>query len=123
MKILSRWIFFISVSFVAFANAQNYSWQKLNTENTKANKMIFSSSIKMKDGMLTVLENIPHYEWRRKLGNDNRKEGNFFRCITFRFQKGFVGNLGTDYFPNVNDSIPCTKPLMAEKLDACNLQV
>lgn len=34
-------------------------------------------------------------------------KGTFFRCITFLDSlNGFVGTVGTDYFPNVTDSIP-----------------
>lgn len=33
--------------------------------------------------------------------------GTFFRCIAFIDSlRGFVGNVGTDYFPNVKDTIP-----------------
>lgn len=35
------------------------------------------------------------------------KKGTFFRCIAFLDSlKGFVGTVGTDYFPNVTDTIP-----------------
>jgi photosystem II stability/assembly factor-like uncharacterized protein/dienelactone hydrolase len=38
------------------------------------------------------------------------KQGSFFRCITFLTDKiGFVGTVGTDYFPNVSDTIPLYK--------------
>jgi photosystem II stability/assembly factor-like uncharacterized protein len=35
------------------------------------------------------------------------KKGTFFRCIGFIDSlNGFVGNIGTDYFPNVTDTVP-----------------
>lgn len=35
------------------------------------------------------------------------KQGTFFRCIAFIDSlRGFVGTVGTDYFPNVTDTIP-----------------
>jgi photosystem II stability/assembly factor-like uncharacterized protein len=40
------------------------------------------------------------------------KPGTFFRCIAFiDTLKGFVGNVGTDYFPNVKDTIPLYKTI------------
>ncbi|MBA2746154.1 MAG: hypothetical protein H0U44_08020, partial [Flavisolibacter sp.] len=38
------------------------------------------------------------------------KPGTFFRCIGFIDSlRGFVGNIGTDYFPNVADTVPLYK--------------
>lgn len=38
------------------------------------------------------------------------KKGTFFRCIAFiDTLNGFAGNVGTDYFPNVEDTIPLYK--------------
>ena len=38
------------------------------------------------------------------------KKGTFFRCIAFIDSlNGFAGTVGTDYFPNVTDSIPLYK--------------
>ncbi len=40
------------------------------------------------------------------------QKGTFFRCIGFVDSLlGFVGNIGTDYFPNVSDSIPLYKTI------------
>jgi photosystem II stability/assembly factor-like uncharacterized protein len=40
------------------------------------------------------------------------KPGTFFRCIAFiDTLRGFVGNVGTDYFPNVKDTIPLYKTM------------
>jgi photosystem II stability/assembly factor-like uncharacterized protein len=41
--------------------------------------------------------------WQMQL----EKKGTFFRCITFVDKNvGFAGTVGTDYFPNVTDTIP-----------------
>jgi photosystem II stability/assembly factor-like uncharacterized protein len=41
--------------------------------------------------------------WEKQL----EKKGTFFRCIAFVDSLvGFVGTVGTDYFPNVKDTIP-----------------
>ena len=41
--------------------------------------------------------------WEKQL----EKQGTFFRCIAFIDEKtGFAGTVGTDYFPNVTDTIP-----------------
>jgi photosystem II stability/assembly factor-like uncharacterized protein len=54
----------------------------------------FGSVYHTKDGGIT---------WGKQL----EKKGTFFRCITFIDSlKGFVGTVGTDYFPNVTDTIP-----------------
>lgn len=38
------------------------------------------------------------------------KKGTFFRCIAFIDSLvGFAGNIGTDYFPNVSDTVPLYK--------------
>lgn len=38
------------------------------------------------------------------------KKGTFFRCIAFADSlNGFAGNIGTDYFPNVTDTVPLYK--------------
>jgi photosystem II stability/assembly factor-like uncharacterized protein len=35
------------------------------------------------------------------------KQGSFFRCVAFLDSlRGFIGTVGTDYFPNVTDTIP-----------------
>ena len=40
------------------------------------------------------------------------KPGTFFRCIAFIDSlRGFVGNVGTDYFPSVKDTIPLYKTI------------
>jgi photosystem II stability/assembly factor-like uncharacterized protein len=91
--------------------SQNYSWQKLNTEVYRGKQ----------DDICFVNEKIGWYingygkifkttdggaNWIKQL----EKEGTFFRCIAFIDSiTGFVGTVGTDYFPNVKDTIPLYK--------------
>lgn len=86
----------------------DYTWQKLNTE-AYAGKQ---------DDIAFVNEQIGWYvngygrifkttdggnTWTKQL----EKQGSFFRCVAFIDSlRGFVGTVGTDYFPNVTDTIP-----------------
>jgi len=46
--------------------------------------------------------------WEKQL----EQKGTFFRCIAFVDSlNGFVGTVGTDYFPNVTDTIPLYKTI------------
>ena len=87
---------------------QKYKWEKLNTEPYKGKQ----------DDIFFVNENNGWYingfgkiyhttdggqNWKLQL----EKKGTFFRCIAFIDSlHGFVGTVGTDYFPNVTDTIP-----------------
>ncbi len=88
--------------------AQEKVWQKLETEpyagkqddisfvdeNTGWYVNGFGKIFHTKDGGKT---------WEKQL----EKEGSFFRTVAFLDQNtGFVGTVGTDYFPNVTDTIP-----------------
>jgi photosystem II stability/assembly factor-like uncharacterized protein len=88
-----------------------YNWEKLNTETYKGKQ----------DDIFFVNENIGWYIngygkvyhttdggqiWKLQL----EKKGTFFRCVAFIDSlHGFVGTVGTDYFPNVTDTIPLYK--------------
>jgi photosystem II stability/assembly factor-like uncharacterized protein len=52
------------------------------------------------------------------------KPGTFFRCIGFIDSlNGFAGNVGTDYFPNVKDTVPLYKTIDGGKTwEAVNYQ-
>ncbi len=92
-------------------SAQNYSWEKLETEPYKGKQ----------DDIYFVNENMGWYvngygkifkttdggtTWKTQI----EKKGTFFRCIAFIDSlNGFVGTVGTDYFPNVIDTIPLYK--------------
>jgi photosystem II stability/assembly factor-like uncharacterized protein/pimeloyl-ACP methyl ester carboxylesterase len=50
--------------------------------------------------------------WEKQL----EKKGTFFRCIAFIDSlKGFAGTVGTEYFPNVSDTIPLYKTINGGK--------
>jgi len=90
-----------------------YNWEKLNTETYKGKQ----------DDIFFVNENIGWYIngfgkiyhttdggqiWKLQL----EKKGTFFRCVAFIDSlHGFVGTVGTDYFPNVTDTIPLYKTI------------
>ncbi len=102
---------FIVSFFICNANSQTYQWQKLQTESYKGKQ----------DDIYFVTENTGWYvngygriyrtddggkTWNKQL----EKKGTYFRCIAFMDSlTGFAGNLGTDYFPNVTDTIPLYK--------------
>lgn len=117
--LLIAYVFFLYVS-CAFAQASitlvqesggasgNTVWQKLNTErypgkqdditfideNTGWYVNGYGTIYHTKDGGVT---------WQKQL----EKKGTFFRCIAFiDSMRGFAGTVGTDYFPNVSDTIP-----------------
>jgi photosystem II stability/assembly factor-like uncharacterized protein len=85
-----------------------YRWAKLKTEpfrgkqddiffiNTEVGWYVNGSGkiFKTTDGGVT---------WVKKLD----KPGTFFRCIGFVDERrGFAGNVGPDYYPNVSDAVP-----------------
>jgi photosystem II stability/assembly factor-like uncharacterized protein len=86
----------------------SYQWQKLETAPYRGkqddicfiNEQMgwyingFGKIYQTKDGGLS---------WNLQL----EKKGTFFRCVAFLDSlNGFVGTVGTDYFPNVTDTIP-----------------
>ena len=89
-------------------NAQEFKWKKLETEPYRGKQ----------DDICFIDENIGWYingfgkifhtvdgglTWEKQL----EKQGTFFRTIAFvNDQVGFAGTVGTDYFPNVEDTIP-----------------
>lgn len=104
---------FKSLFFLCFLNAytQNFSWIQLETEPYQGKQ----------DDITFVDENTGWYvngygkifhtidggkTWKAQL----EQKGSFFRTIAFIDQNiGFVGTVGTDYFPNVSDTIPLYK--------------
>jgi photosystem II stability/assembly factor-like uncharacterized protein len=110
-KYLGLAVFSFLFSFNLLLTAQNYAWKKLDTEPYKGKQ----------DDIYFVDENTGWYvngygkifhtsnggaTWTMQL----EKKGTFFRCIAFIDSlTGFAGTVGTDYFPNVTDSIPLYK--------------
>ena len=92
-------------------HAQNYEWKKLETEPYRGKQ----------DDIYFVSENTGWYvngygkifkttdggqSWQLQL----EQKGTFFRCIAFIDSlTGFAGTVGTEYFPNVTDTIPLYK--------------
>jgi len=90
------------------SEAQEAVWTKLNTEpypgkqddisffNEKEGWYVngYGKIFKTRDGGQT---------WEKQL----EQQGSFFRAVAFLDEQvGFVGTVGTDYFPNVSDTIP-----------------
>ncbi len=106
-----RIVSIIIVKFLVFLSActaQAQTWSKLNTEaypgkqdditfvdeNTGWYVNGYGRIFHTKDGGTT---------WEKQL----EQKGSFFRTIAFVDKNnGFVGTVGTDYFPNVTDTIP-----------------
>ena len=83
-------------------------WRKLNTERYPG-KQDDITFINEKEGWyINGYGTIYHTQnagetWEKQL----EKKGTFFRCIAFvDSMRGFAGTVGTDYFPNVTDTIP-----------------
>ncbi|NBP68267.1 MAG: hypothetical protein EBU52_05940 [Cytophagia bacterium] len=105
IKELSITLLFI-IFLITYASAQ--SWQKLSTEAYRGKQ----------DDICFVSEKIGWYvnghgklyktvdggeSWKLQL----EKKGSFFRALAFVDSlHGYLGTVGTDYFPNVTDTIP-----------------
>jgi photosystem II stability/assembly factor-like uncharacterized protein/pimeloyl-ACP methyl ester carboxylesterase len=83
-------------------------WRKLNTERYPG-KQDDIAFINEKEGWyVNGYGSIYHTQnagetWEKQL----EKKGTFFRCIAFVDSlRGFAGTVGTDYFPDVTDTIP-----------------
>ena len=83
-------------------------WKKLNTERYQG-KQDDIAFVNEKEGWyVNGYGSIYHTTnagetWEKQL----EKKGTFFRCIAFVDSlRGFAGTVGTDYFPNVTDTIP-----------------
>jgi photosystem II stability/assembly factor-like uncharacterized protein len=88
--------------------AQEYSWEKLNTEPYpgKQDDIFFTDEqrgwyVNGGGKIYGTEDGGAHWQllWQQK--------GTFFRCIAFIDSlNGFAGTVGTEYFPNVTDTIP-----------------
>lgn len=108
-KIALSLLLFNLITAVAFSQqTENPVWKKLTTQPYPGKQ----------DDICFVNENLGWYvngygkiyrtddggqTWNQQL----EQKGSFFRCIAFVDSLiGFVGTVGTDYFPNVTDTIP-----------------
>lgn len=99
------------IAFVKEIRAQEYSWVKLETEPYRGKQ----DDIYFVDEKTGWYINGSGKIYHTRDGGDTwslqfEKQGTFFRCVAFIDSlTGFVGNVGTDYFPNVADTIPLYK--------------
>jgi photosystem II stability/assembly factor-like uncharacterized protein/dienelactone hydrolase len=83
-------------------------WRKLNTERYPGKQDDIAFINENEGWYVNGYGNIYHSNdgganWEKQL----EKKGTFFRCIAFVDSlNGFAGTVGTDYFPNVTDTIP-----------------
>lgn len=97
----------------AYLPAQQLQWQKLNTEPYPGKQ----------DDICFVSPQLGWYVngygriYRTRDGGQSwekqwEQKGTFFRCVAFLDSlRGFAGTVGTDYFPNVTDTIPLYRTL------------
>jgi len=83
-------------------------WKKLNTESYPGKQDDITFINEMEGWYVNGYGSIYHTKnggttWEKQL----EMKGTFFRCIAFVDSLcGFAGTVGTDYFPNVTDTIP-----------------
>jgi photosystem II stability/assembly factor-like uncharacterized protein/dienelactone hydrolase len=83
-------------------------WKKLNTERYPGKQDDITFINENEGWYVNGYGSIYHTKnggetWDKQL----EKKGTFFRCIAFVDSlRGFAGTVGTDYFPNVTDTIP-----------------
>lgn len=104
--------FFILLFILDICNAQSsYTWEKLNTDPYKGKQDDIYFINEQTGWYINGYGKIYHTvdggaNWVLQL----EQKGTFFRCIAFIDSlHGFAGTVGTDYFPNVTDSIPLYK--------------
>lgn len=93
---------------LGFLSAQAQTWQKLTTEPYQGKQDDISFVDRNTGWYVNGYGRIYHttdggQTWTKQL----EQKGSFFRTIVFLDKNvGFVGTVGTDYFPNVTDTIP-----------------
>ena len=86
----------------------NYNWSKLDTEPCRGKQDDIAFVDKSNGWYINGYGKIFHTNdggltWEKQL----EKQGTFFRTIAFVDKSiGFAGTVGTDYYPNVTDTIP-----------------
>lgn len=105
MKLLKLLLFTI---LAVNAHSQEFIWKKLNTEKYGGKQDDICFIDENNGWYVNGYGNIYHTNdsgrtWEKQL----EQKGSFFRTIGFVDENiGFVGTVGTDYFPNVTDTIP-----------------
>ena len=109
VKNMPLYFFLFLLSFGKIAQAQD--WQKLETEaySGKQDDICFVDENKgwYVNGYGKIYKTTDGGKtWQKQI----EKKGSFFRCIAFIDSlRGFAGTVGTDYFPNVTDTISLYK--------------
>lgn len=91
-----------------WSKAQTNGWQKLTTEPYAGKQDDITFVDRNTGWYVNGFGRIYHTQdggktWTKQL----EQKGSFFRTLVFLDEKvGFVGTVGTDYFPNVTDTIP-----------------
>jgi photosystem II stability/assembly factor-like uncharacterized protein len=114
MLILKKFttIFYLFILSIA-SKGQAYDWVKLETEAYKGKQDDIFFINEQQGWYVNGYGKIFHTRnggntWEMQL----EKKGTFFRCIAFIDSLiGFAGTVGTDYFPNVTDTIPLYKTI------------
>jgi hypothetical protein len=115
MRIFIKIFSTVLILFAAQAriSAQIYTWEKLKTEAYRGKQDDISFVDEQHGWYINGYGKI----FRTDNGGDTwtmqlEKKGTFFRCIAFIDTLiGFAGTVGTDYFPNVTDTIPLYKTI------------
>ncbi len=107
-KLALQLVLFILFLVTNASYSQGFNWEKLKTEPYRGKQDDISFINENEGWYVNGYGNIFHttdggINWENQL----QQKGSFFRTIGFIDKKhGFVGTVGTDYFPNVTDSIP-----------------
>ncbi|MFM9027100.1 MAG: WD40/YVTN/BNR-like repeat-containing protein, partial [Bacteroidota bacterium] len=97
-----------SVQIVSESPLQSFSWKRLKTETYPGKQDDITFVDENNGWYVNGYGRIYHttdggLNWEKQL----QQKGTFFRCIAFLDTlRGFAGTVGTDYFPNVTDTIP-----------------
>jgi photosystem II stability/assembly factor-like uncharacterized protein/dienelactone hydrolase len=92
---------------------ENKGWRKLSTDRYPGKQDDITFINEMEGWYVNGYGSIYHTKnrgttWEKQL----EKKGTFFRCIAFVDSlRGFAGTVGTNYFPNVSDTIPLYKTM------------
>lgn len=101
-------LFFLLCSFSANTQQADKAWHKLKTEPYPGKQDDITFVNERLGWYVNGYGAIYHTQdggetWVKQL----EQKGTFFRCIAFLDSlRGFAGTVGTDYFPNVTDTIP-----------------
>lgn len=98
---------FLFLCLSSFAFGQQYQWTKLDTEAFRGKQddiYFIGDEAWYINGIGRIFHSVDNGKsWEMQL----EKTGTFFRCINFIDSlNGFAGTIGTDYFPNVQDTVP-----------------